>query len=51
METLKQANYAWKIEYVKHRTTCNDPDNHHTSATVTILKNYENVGNLYINHV
>ena len=39
METLKQANYACKTEYVKNRTACNDLDNHHTSETLKNLKN------------
>lgn len=39
METLKQANYALKIESVKNRTTCTDLNNDHTSATLEILKN------------
>ena len=38
METLKQVNYALKTEPVKNRTSCNDLNNDHTSATPTIMK-------------
>ena len=51
IETIRQANYALKTESVKNRIVSNDLNYAHTSATLKILKNYDNVGNLYINHV
>ena len=39
METLKQANYANKVDSIKNRTVRNDLNKHHTSATPKILKN------------
>ena len=50
METLKQANYALKIESIKNRIVCNDLDNDHTSVNPQIMKNKKNIANLYINN-
>ena len=39
METLKQANYANKADFVKNRTVCNNGIFEYTSVTPNILKN------------
>ena len=39
METLKQANYASKIESVKNRSIRKDLNFSHISATPKLLKN------------
>ena len=46
METLKQANYAPKTEYIKNRTACSERFKKHTSVPPKILKNYDHVNNL-----
>ena len=49
METRKQANYALKIESVKNRIVCSNLKTSNASITPKILKNYDNLGNLFIN--
>ena len=49
IESSKQAHNAKKTESVKNRTVCSNLDISNTSVTPKILKNLDNVSNLYIN--
>ena len=51
IDSPKQANNTRKIESVKNRTICSNLNINHTYVNPKILKNYGNVGNLYINFV
>ena len=49
IESSKQAHNAKKTESVKNRTICSNLDISNTSETPKILKNYDDLSNLYIN--
>ena len=48
IESSKQAHNAKKIEFVKNRTIRSNLQTFNTSVTPKVLKNQDNVGNLYI---
>ena len=49
IESSKQAHNTKKTESIKNRTVCSNQETLNTSVTPKILKNQDNMRNLYIN--